>query len=390
MRYQNVCIESFGYTVPQEIITTDEIERRLEPLYARLRLPAGRLELMTGIRERRFWPRATRPSDVSILSGRNALEAADFEIDRIGALVHGSVCRDHLEPATAARVHHELGLPQQCVVYDVSNACLGLLNGMLQVANMIELGQIEAGLVVGSEGSRQLVETTIDALNRDTTLTRQTVKNAVASLTIGSASCAILLTHKDISHAGNRLTAAAARAHTQHHALCHSGDDEAGVGMSPLMNTDSETLMREGIATGAATFEKFLAESGWSREEIDKTFCHQVGSGHRKLMLESLGLSGDTDFTTLEWLGNTGSAALPITMALGLEQNFAKSGDRLAMLGIGSGINSVMLAVEWQKTLVRGAEYPSIDVKDKAGQRPAPLLLGPHRAPNEAVVKVVN
>lgn len=357
MRYQNVCIESFGYTVPQEIVSTDEIERRLEPLYTRLRLPAGRLELMTGIGERRFWPRGTLPSDVSIVSGQQALAAANFDPARVGALIHGSVCRDHLEPATASRVHHELGLPHECQIYDVSNACLGVMNGMLQVANLIELGQIEAGLVVGTEGSRQLVETTIAALNRDTSLTRQTVKNAVASLTIGSASCAVLLTHKEISRTQNCLTAAAWRAHTQHHKLCHSGEDEAGAGMSPLMNTDSETLMHEGIATGVATFTKFLAESGWSRDEIHKTFCHQVGSGHRKLMLESLGLNSVTDFTTLAWLGNTGSAALPITMAIGLEQGFVTCGDRLAMLGIGSGINSLMLAVEWQKTFVRGGTF---------------------------------
>ena len=55
MRYQSVCIEAFGYTLPDEIVTSDEIEARLAPLYQRLRLPAGRLELMTGIRERRFW-----------------------------------------------------------------------------------------------------------------------------------------------------------------------------------------------------------------------------------------------------------------------------------------------------------------------------------------------
>lgn len=372
MRYRHVCFESFGYTLPAEVVSSDEIERRLEPLYRRLRLPAGRLELMTGIRERRFWPAGTLPGDVSILSGQRALEAAEIAPEKIGALVHGSVCRDHLEPATATRVHHALGLPQECQVYDVSNACLGLLNGVLQVANLIELGQIEAGLVVGSEGSRQLVETTIAALIRDESLTRQQIKLAVASLTIGSASCAILLTHRDISRTGNRLTAAAWRAHTEHHRLCHSGHDEAGDGMSPLMNTDSETLMHEGIATGLATFESFLADSGWTRETISKTFCHQVGSGHRKLMLEKLGLSAERDFTTLEWLGNTGSAALPVTMALGLQQGFAVAGDRLALLGIGSGINCLMLAVEWQKTLVHGGIYP--------GGGESHALHGPHRA----------
>ena len=38
MRYQNVCIESLGYTLPEEILSSDEIERRLAPLYQRLRL----------------------------------------------------------------------------------------------------------------------------------------------------------------------------------------------------------------------------------------------------------------------------------------------------------------------------------------------------------------
>ncbi len=59
MRYQHVCIESLGYTLPDEIVTSDEIEARLSPLYERLRLPQGRLELITGIRERRICARRT-------------------------------------------------------------------------------------------------------------------------------------------------------------------------------------------------------------------------------------------------------------------------------------------------------------------------------------------
>jgi len=316
MRYSQVCVESLGYTLPEEVVTSSELEDRLEPLYRRLRLPQGRLELMTGIAERRFWSPGTLPSEKSIESGQRAIEAADIDRSHIGALVHGSVCRDHLEPATASRVHHELGLPAECLIYDVSNACLGLLNGMLQVANMIELGQIRAGLVVGSEGSRQLVETTIETLNRDETLSRKTIKSAVASLTIGSGACAILLCDRELSRTKNQLTAATARANTVHHRLCHSGRDEAVAdGMAPLMQTDSERLMAEGIATGAATFRKFLATAGWSPDDLDKTVCHQVGAAHRKLLCESLDIDLRSDFSTLQWLGNTGSVALPITLA---------------------------------------------------------------------------
>src|SRR5690242_1055418 len=143
LRYENVCIESFGYELPDEIVTSDELERRLTPLYERLRLPVGRLELMTGIRERRFFPADMPPSEASSRSARRALEAAKISPSDVGMLIHGSVCRDFLEPATACGVHRALGLPNDCAIYDVSNACLGLLNGIVQAADAIELGRIK-------------------------------------------------------------------------------------------------------------------------------------------------------------------------------------------------------------------------------------------------------
>jgi 3-oxoacyl-[acyl-carrier-protein] synthase-3 len=352
MHFEHVCIESLGVTLPDEVVTSADLEQRLAPLYRRLRLPEGRLELMTGIAARRFWPPGTLPSEQSIVSAQRAISAADIDRGLIGALVHGSVCRDHLEPATAAAVHHGLGLSEECLIYDVSNACLGLLNGMLQVASMIELGQIRAGVVVGTEGSRQLVETTIEMLNRDESLSRQDIKTAMASLTIGSGSCAILLCDRELSRTGNRLLAATARANTQHHRLCHSGADEAVAdGMRPLMQTDSERLMHEGVATGAATFQQFLRDADWTPHDLDKTICHQVGAGHRKLLCETLGIDPARDFTTLQWLGNTGSVALPITLAQAVETGFIGRDENVGLLGIGSGINCLMLGVHWQTSL---------------------------------------
>ena len=120
------------------------------------------------------------------------------------------------------------------------------------------------------------------------------------------------------------------------------------------MATDSEQLMANGIATGVATFADFTRETGWSGVDLQRTFCHQVGSTHRKLMLESLGLPVARDFATLEWLGNTGSAALPVTLAIGLAEGVAAPGDHLGLLGIGSGINCLMLGVEFHQARVLG------------------------------------
>ena len=363
MRFSQVCVESVGFVIPPEIVTSDQIEKELAPLYERLRLPEGRLELMTGIAERRFWNRGTLPSEKSIESCLHAIKAAGITPNEIGALIHGSVCRDHLEPATACRVHHHVGLPEACSIYDVSNACLGIMSGMVQAANMIELGQIKAALVVGTESGRNLVESTIKSLNAATQLKRNEIKSAIASLTIGSGSCAVLLTHSDLSKTHNHLRAFACRANTKWHRLCHSDKDDAvGDGMQPLMTTDSETLMREGIATGKATFESFLDSMQVSADGLDTTVSHQVGVAHRKLMLESMNLSEQNDFKTLDWLGNTGAVALPTALGCALEENFIESGDQVGLLGIGSGINSLMLGMDWQRTQV-SSNFQELGVK---------------------------
>jgi len=334
MMFERVRIAGLGYTLPDEIVTSDELEARLAPLYDRLRLPPGRLEQMTGIGQRRFWSREQPLAPISAQSGRAALHVANIEAEQIGALVHGSVCRDFLEPATACRVHDQLCLPADCLIYDVSNACLGLLNGVLQVAAMIELGHIRAGLVVGTENGRALVDDTVCKLNEDASLSRKTIKSSIASLTIGSASAAIVLCHESLAPDAARLLAASYRADTSHNALCQSD------GLQTIMHTDSERLMQQGVATARRTFDAFLYKT-------DRTICHQVGAAHQRLLLDTLELDAQRDFTTFHWLGNTGSAALPTTLAVAVETGHIERGHRVALLGIGSGINCIMLATQW-------------------------------------------
>ncbi len=382
MLYKNVCLEAISYTLPEEVVASAEIEARLAPLYRRLRLPTGRLELMSGIQQRRFWPPGTLPSRTSAATAEKAIRQAGLDRRHVGALVHGSVCRDFLEPATACGVHRRLDLPDRCAVYDVSNACLGLLNGAVQVANMIELGQIRAGVVVGTESSRELVETTIAHLNADASLSRQDIKAAFASLTIGSGSAAIVLCDRELSRTGNRLLGGVMRIASEHCELCQGGqagsadlpstfgrgaggEGDAAEGL--LMWTDSETLMRQGVAAARETFGEFLREMGWAAGDVQKTFCHQVGRAHQRLLLETLGLDPRIDYSTLEYLGNTGSVALPMTAAIGIERGHLQPKDRVALLGIGSGINVVMLGLRWQRSLVEKVPAGLVPAEPRIG-----------------------
>lgn len=348
MRYQHVCIESLACTLPPHVVTSDEIEEALAEVYERLNLPAGRLELMSGIRERRFFDRGTLPGTISAETVNKAIENSGLDRNLFGALIHGSVCRDQMEPATACSVHHATGLPDNSLVMDVSNACLGILNGMIVIADMIELGRIEAGVIVGTEIGRSLVEGTIDSLLNDLTLTRQSIKPAFASLTIGSGSAAIVLCHERHSQSGRKLIGGSVLSDTRQHMLCAGGVEEGSYGDTrPRMNTDSEALLHAGVELAVRTWEQTREILDWTNAEVDRAVTHQVGRAHRKLLMESLDLREGIDYPTVEVFGNTGSAALPMAAALATEEGVIQSEDRVAMLGIGSGLNCIMLGAEW-------------------------------------------
>ncbi len=55
MLFNNTMVKSVSLVKPPRVVTSEEVELRLAPVYDRLKLSVGRLELMTGIHERRFW-----------------------------------------------------------------------------------------------------------------------------------------------------------------------------------------------------------------------------------------------------------------------------------------------------------------------------------------------
>ena len=349
MKFQHVRFQGFGYELPPNVISSEDIEESLAPVYKKLKLPKGRLELMSGIKERRFWDKGTRPSDGAVLAGKKAIAASGIAAGELECLIFTSVSRDMMEPATASFVHRQLGLPERCLVFDISNACLGFLDGMIFLANMIELGQIKSGLLVAGETAEDLLESTIRNLAADNSLTRKTIKYSFASLTIGSGAVALVMTHEKYCSGKQKFIGGAFRANTGYSELCQGGQssDPDSSHSSILMATDSEELMKRGIETAKDTWHDFLQELGWLAADIDVFFCHQVGQAHARLLFESLGLAPDKNFETLSLMGNTGSVSAPVTMAMGLEQGIFNRGQRAALLGIGSGINCLMLGVEW-------------------------------------------
>jgi 3-oxoacyl-[acyl-carrier-protein] synthase-3 len=347
MRYSRVHLDAIGYQLAPVVVSSDELEERLAPVYGALHIPPGQIESLTGIQERRWWERDFAVGDGAIAAGAKALETAGVSGQEVGVLVYAGVNREDFEPATACRVAAELGVRGDAGVYDISNACLGVLNGMLDIANRIELGQIRAGLVVSCETAREINDVMIERMNA--TPTMELFTKSLATLTGGSGAAAVLLTDGSVgTGVGHRLLGGVNVAHPEHHALCRWGlERRNGHGALPLMQTDAPSVLKHGVVLGEQTWRAFLDEVGWSGGNVDKVICHQVGHANRENILKAIGVPQERDFSTYPFLGNMGTVSLPITAALAEERGFFERGDRIGFLGIGSGLNCLMLGVEW-------------------------------------------
>ena len=345
MRYSRVTIESIGYELAPNVVTSDTLEDRLAPVYDALRLPSGQIAALTGVRERRFWDAGQRMAEGAARAGRKALATAGVGPDEIGMLVYGGVCRDNLEPATACATADALGIRGRAIVHDTCNACLGVMNALFEVANAIELGQIQAGMVVACESARQIVDLTIDRMRRDPSM--EMFKKSMATMTGGSGAIGIVLTDAPRSAGAHRLVGGVIRAAPQHHALSRWGPDtRLGAGGPVVMETDAVGTLQHGVALGTETFRAFTAELGWS-EGPDRVVCHQVGAPHRTAVLNAMGIPLERDFSTFEYLGNIGTVSVPITAAIADERGFLERGQRVGFFGIGSGLNCLLLGLEW-------------------------------------------
>jgi 3-oxoacyl-[acyl-carrier-protein] synthase-3 len=301
-------------------------------------MPARVLEGLTGVKARRFWDTGIQPSDAAALAGRKVIEQSGVDASRIGILINTSVCRDYVEPSVACFVHSHLGLSESCLNYDLTNACLGFLDGMSVAGNLIDRGQIDYALIVDAESSRHVVERTVERLSQPS-CDHQMIREQLATLTVGSGAAALLLARTSLAPDGHQLLATVSRADTRHHQLCRGQLD---MGM-----TDTGKLLVHGVALAARTWKVAQEELRWSSESVDQFALHQVSELHTEEVARTLGFSLAKTLLIYPEFGNVGPASVPMVLSKTVEAERISRGDRVVLGGIGSGLNCTAAGVAW-------------------------------------------
>ncbi|MDZ7789670.1 MAG: 3-oxoacyl-ACP synthase III [Xanthomonadales bacterium] len=338
MLFDNVAIKSVASVDAPHTVTSEAIRERLDPTFRKLRMRGNPLIDVAGIEERRFWDVGMQPSDAATLAAEKALARADIDRDRVGILINTSVTRDFLEPSTACMVHSNLKLSNTCESFDVGNACVAFINGMNIAARMLDRGEIDYALIVNAENIRDVCEVTINRL-LEPDVTRKQFKSEFASLTLGCGAAAMVMSRGDLEPDGHQYKGGVSRAATEFNNLCRGWDH--------LMWTDAKSLLREGMKLAGATYTTARQVLGWVANELDHVVIHQVSRVHTEAFIRAFGVQPEKVFRIFPKLGNVGPASIPTVLSKIIDAGRVNRGDKIALMGIGSGLNCSMAEVVW-------------------------------------------
>ena len=235
-------------------------------------------------------------------------------------------------------MHGNLGLHDHCLNFDVGNACLAFLNGMDISARMIERAEVEYALIVDGESSRPITEATIERM-QSPDIEADQFRAEFASLTLGSGAVAMIMARKELAPQGHTYLGSVTRSDTEFNKLCH--------GQMDRMVTDTRILLSEGLKLATKTFQAAKIALGWVASELDQFVIHQVSKVHTDALVKLLGLDPDKVHAIYPEMGNIGPASVPIVLAKAVEEGRIRPGDRVALLGIGSGLNCSMAEIIW-------------------------------------------
>lgn len=333
-------IVSTGIHLPEERLSSKDILLEVDSKN-RFGVPHDWLGRVMGIHERRIAPVNMSPSDMAATAARQALEIAGTNANDIDAIIYAGVVRDYLlEPATAHVVQDKLKA-SNAVVFDVTNACHGFMNGIHLMDTLIATGQVRRGLVVTGEIGSRYIYKAMDALKNKGD--RETFLKLAGGLTLGDAGAAMIMGPKlgpDSGFMGLML-----RSQGQYSGLCTCGTE----GHDQVLETDMPSILHQGQRLLGEMYVEAMKKLKWTPENISKFVCHQVGSRGFKLHAEYAKIPVEIMPNTVSTLGNLVTATIPVNLHLLAQAHAVNRGEKVFISGVGSGISLSQAGLVWDQ-----------------------------------------
>jgi 3-oxoacyl-[acyl-carrier-protein] synthase-3 len=362
-------ILGIGSAMPEHILTNEDLTKIIDTsdewIYSR-----------TGIKQRHIatdeknWEIAARAS-------KSALDRSGVSADEIGVIICSTISPDFWFPSTACVVQREIKATN-AFAFDLAAACTGFVyavdvaekylrsfnfnptNNNGDIKNTAPpTNKAKYALVVGSEILTKLID----------------FSDRASCVLFGDGAAAAVLEYSDGIYGRFLGSDGQGAKHIYAHHInttptpfCLHGDHshkyandhlEPPKDTPPLRDIDvphhvDEFLHQDGkevykfaskILVTAS--ERALENAGVTKEDIKYFIPHQANMRIIETAAKNFGLPTEKFYVTIEKYGNTSSSSIPIALNDAVEKGLISKGDKICMVGFGSGLTYASVVFEF-------------------------------------------
>jgi 3-oxoacyl-(acyl-carrier-protein) synthase III len=328
-----------GHFVPERPVSSDEVEELVTAHSDGFVMPQGLIELISGVKERRYADQGVTSSDLASAAGRAALKDADADPMTVDMLIFASASHDISEPATAAIVQDKIGCRDAAFV-DVKNACNSFLNGLDFAAAAIATGRARRVLVTSGEMLSPTINWSVENM---TDLQRK-----FAAFTLGDAGAAFLLEASDDETRG-LLPGAFVSDGRQWRlsTVLYGGTLMRADNSRCYFECDSAALQNLALKFLPDLILELSGRLGWTADDLAYVVPHQVSRGVVAELCGAFGYPEERCLVVLDRFGNTAAASIPLAVSLAVQQNLIRRSDKLLFICGAAGFTAGVLPVVW-------------------------------------------
>ncbi|MCG9749429.1 ketoacyl-ACP synthase III [Vibrio brasiliensis] len=285
----------------------------------------------TGIENRRI--SHVNTSDMATVAAKHALACAGKSADEIDLIIIATCSADSLIPNIASKVAQNLGI-KAATAFDLNAACTGFVYGLETATRLIQAGNYQNALVVGTERLSFFIDWTM----RDTAVLFGDGAGAVI-LSKTEQQVGLQQAQLGCDSAGRDILAVPKFGTSMDRFAADNGYWD--------FNFVGKEIFKRAVKGMGAAAQNVLARSELSTDDIDVVIPHQANIRIIQTLCDLSGISQDKAFVNIHNYGNTSAATVPIALCESLEQGFVKPGDNLLLAAFGAGLTWGAGHIKW-------------------------------------------
>lgn len=331
-------ITGMGHYLPEQIVTSEEIEERIKP-QLEFSLSKGTIQKLSGVKERRHVTNGVHPSDLAFMASKIALEQAEVRPQDIDLIIFAACTKDVGEPATANILQDKLKA-SNASVFDAQNACNSFVNALDIADSFIRTGKCKTGLIASGEVLSAFIDWDIKK--------KKEMETGFAGLTLGDGGGAFVIKGTKDPNRGIQSTYFKSIGSLWNLATVMGGGTVAPRDQkSTYFKSRSKELLKFAFDKIPEVVDQFLKNCGWNPRDIDLIFPHQASEGIIRKVCKVTKIPFENCQFGLAKYGNTGAASIPIGLSEANMKGILKPDHKVLLVGGASGFSIGTISLIW-------------------------------------------